>query len=419
MSTEQRSTSPRESNSNELNFLLSGGLNVLANRLASPQVVLPWVYSFIGGPLFLIGLLIPSVRAGGLLAQLVIVPTLLARETRKWAYVIASFVLAATLVLIDAATLASNVGAAVGIFFVCTLMLGACNGIAVLTAQEVMAKAVKHTRIGPLLAIQASIGGLLTIVFSGLVVYFFPDSASTGHHLVLIATAAAVWVCGGVLFSMIREPPSEVQPKRSVWAETRRGWELFRTTAWFRRFFVIRALFLSVGLATPFYSIHAATEYQAGAQSLGYFVMAAGVTNIFSGPIWSRMLAESPGRVLIWSGVLAAAAGGVALLQAAVSSLPLPLLYIVVFALLELAVEGLTQSSKTYLALMAPPADRPRFLAVSNALLGVLAIGVSGIIGVIAHTIHIYLALGVLVALALVASASAVMLKPISTRLVG
>jgi MFS family permease len=221
------------------------------------------------------------------------------------------------------------------------------------------------------------------------------------------------------VFALIREPPSEVQPKRSVWIETRRGWNLLRTTPWFRRFFVIRALFLSVGLATPFYSIHAATEYHAGAQSLGYFVMAAGVTNIFSGPIWSRMLATNPGRVLIWSGGLAAAAGGVALLQAAVNSLPLPLVYVAVFALLELAVEGLTQSSKTYLALMAPPDDRPRFLAISNALLGVLAIGLSGLIGVIAHTIHIYLALGVLVTLALVASVSAVTLKPVSTSSAG
>jgi len=414
MSTEQRCSQHGASN-NESKFLSSGGLNVLAARIASPQVVLPWVYSSIGGPLFLIGFLIPSVRAGGLLAQLMIVPTLLAQKTRKWAYVISSFVLAAALLLIDAATIELDVIAAAGIFFVGTLTLGVCNGIAVITAQEVMAKTVKHNRVGPLLAIQASIGGLLTILFTGVTMFFFPDSASNWQHLVLVALAAVVWVGSGLSFALIKEPPSAVQPKRSVWAETCSGWELFRNTRWFRRFFFTRALFLSVGLATPFYSMHAGCEYQAGTENLGYFVMAAGVTNIFSGPIWSRLLASNPCRVLVWSGVLAAAAGAVALLQAAVSSLPLPLVYIVVFALLELAVEGMTQSSKTYLALMTPPDDRPRFLAISNALLGVLAIGVSGLIGVIAHTSHIYVALCVLIGLALVASASAVPLRATTT----
>lgn len=413
MSMEQRCSNPSKS-SNEAKFLISGGLNVVATRFASPQVVLPWVYNFIGGPLFLIGFLIPSVRGGALLAQLTIVPTFLAQKTRKRAYVIASLILSGALVLIDAATFEPNVIVAAGIFFVCTLTLGACSGVAVITVQEVMAKVVDSTRIGPLLAIQASIGGGLTILFTGVTIFFFPDSASKSQHVILIALAAVVWIGSGIAFSLIDEPPSEVQPKHSIWAETRIGWELFRATPWFRRFFFTRALFLSVGLATPFYSIHAASAHQAGTQSLGYFVMAAGVTNVVSGPIWSRMLAENPCRVLVWSGLLAAVAGGVAWLQAAVSSLPLHLMYIAVFALLTLAVEGMTQSSQTYLALMAPAHDRPRFLAISNALLGVLAIGISGLIGIVAHTTHVYGTLSVLIVLALMASASAVTLRPAS-----
>ena len=414
MSREPRRTSPDES-SNEAELLISGGLNTLATRIANPQVVLPWLYNAIGGPLFLIGLLIPSVRMGALLAQFAIVPTLLVRKTRKWAYVIASIVLSATLVLIDSAPLVSHVLVAVGIFFVCTFMLGACNGIALLTAQEVLTKSVERNRIGPLLAIQVSIGGLLTILFSGLVVYLFPDSDSQGQHLVLVALAAVVGAGSGLVFALIKEPPSGVQPRHSLWAEARIGWDLLRTTTWFRRFFIVRALFLSVGLATPFYSIHAASHYQTGTQSLGYIVMATGVTNMLSGPIWARMLASNPCHVLGWSGMLAAAAGGVALLPTMVADMPRLLLSVAVFALLQLAVEGLTQSSKTYLSLMAPGDDRPRFLTISNVLLGVLAIGVSGVIGVIAHTTHIHIAIYVLIALALVSSVSANALKPIPT----
>ena len=46
---------------NEVKFLFSGGMTSLANCLASPQVVLPWVYALIGGPLYLVGLLVQTI----------------------------------------------------------------------------------------------------------------------------------------------------------------------------------------------------------------------------------------------------------------------------------------------------------------------------------------------------------------------
>jgi len=230
--------------------------------------------------------------------------------------------------------------------------------------------------------------------------------------MILIVAAALVTVCAGVLFTFIREPESAAQAKHSIWAEIRRGWKLYRTTPWFRRFFASRALLLSVGLATPFYAIHAAAEQQSSAQSLSMFVLATGVTNMFSGLIWSKMLSRNPTRVMFWSGVLAAVAGGVAMVRATFPALSLLVMYVIVFALLELAVQGLTQSTKTYLALMTPAADRPRYLAISNALLGVLAVFISGLIGVVAHSTHIYGAIGLLMALGLLAGFSARNLKP-------
>lgn len=65
-------------------------MTCLANCLSSPQVVLPWVYALIGGPLYLVGLLIPTIRIGNLFAQLTIVPTLLTLKVRKWAYFVAT-----------------------------------------------------------------------------------------------------------------------------------------------------------------------------------------------------------------------------------------------------------------------------------------------------------------------------------------
>jgi len=383
----------------------------LATRLASPQIVLPWVYNLIGGPLFLIGLLVPSVRMGGLLAQLTIVPVLMAREFRKNAFVLSSYLIAGALILMCLATLNMSIVVAASIFFLCLLVAGGCNGIITLASQEVMAKSVSGKRIGRLLALQASVGGILTLVSMAVLYFVQPDSASKLQHLLLIFLSAGFWVIAGFSFWLIREPASEIQPRQSVWAETRRGWELFLTTPWFRRFFLTRALFLSVGLATPFYSIHAAMEIHASPSSLSLFVFATGVTSMLSGPIWARLLGANPCRVLVQSGLLAAAAGVVAILHSTIGKVPVTAVFMLVFALLDLAVQGLTQASKTYLAIQSPDADRPRFLAINNALLGVIGVVVSGLIGMLAHSTHILASLGLLIVLALIASYSAMKLK--------
>jgi MFS family permease len=256
------------------------------------------------------------------------------------------------------------------------------------------------------------VGGALTFLILIGVFYFHPDDGSENHHLIFIYLAAIAWIAAGISFSLIKEQPSVTQVKRSVWTETRQGWKLYRSTPWFRRFFFTRALFLSVGLAIPFYSIHASFDKNAGTQSLSFFILATAVMNIFSGPIWSRMLSRDPCRVLIWSGFIAAVAGGVALIHDIVSGISFEVLYTLVFALAALASSGMTQASATYLALMTPAQDRPRYLAINSAMLGIIAVFISGAMGVLAHNIHIHWALGVLISVTLVASHSATKLKP-------
>jgi len=393
-------------------FLLSGGLTGLATRMASPQIVLPWVYSLIGGPLILVGLLVPSVRIGALVAQLTIVPTLMARTMRKGAFVVSTILIAVVLLILCLATLQTSIFIAAAMFFVCVFVIGACNGVLTLSSQEVMAKSVKSARIGRVLALQGSIGGLLTLISMGLLFYLQPESESRLQHLVLIFISSGIWLLAGLSFAMIREPPSEPQPKRAVWAEIRTGWDLFQTTPWFRRFFLTRALFLTVGLSTPFYSIRAAMEIDSDTQGLSLAVLATGITSLLSGPIWSRQLSANPCRVLVLAGFLAAGAGLVAVLHRAIGNFPVSYVFMLVFGLLNLAVMGLTQASKAYLAIKSPETDRPRFLAVNNALLGVLSILVSGLLGVLAHTAHIYAALALLIFLALLAGFSAIGLSP-------
>jgi len=395
---------------NEKLLIITGCFSSLATRFANPQVVLPWVYNLIGGPLLLVGFLAPSFRLGGLLAQVSIVPGLLKLPTRKWAYVVATLISAAVLLMIASTLYGMAKTEALILFFLGLLLLGSCSGISGLTMTEVVAKTLPRDRIGHVLSWQMSVSGLTVLVVMSSLIYFDPDIKSGAHKALMIVMAAIASVCAALVFSLVREPPSKVEKTTSVWREITAGWGFLKRVQWFRRFVMVRTLFLSVGMATPFYSIHAATEFANTAHSLSMIVIATGVTSVFSAPIWSGILRRDSRKALFRSGIFAALAGVIVIVHESLGE-PHPLVFMVVFAFLQLAVQGLTSAARTYLALKCPESDRPRYLAINNAVLGLVAIPVSGIIGILADSIHIYAALGLLIVFSVIAGIKALKLE--------
>jgi MFS family permease len=397
--------------SNETLLVITGCFASLARRFANPQVVMPWVYSYLNGPLFLVGLLVPSMRLGALLSQVSVVPAMLKVQTRKWAYVISAIVTAAVLMLISITLYGMGRTEALVLFFLGLLLMGASNGISTLTMTEVVAKTLPRKRVGHVLSVQVSVSGVVVLLVMGSLIYFDPDINQGAHKALMMLMAAAAWILAGVAMARVREPPSKVRKKKSsTLAEMAEGWGYLKKVAWFRRFVVVRSIFLFVGLATPFYSIHAATVFTKTAHSLSLIVIATGITSIFSVPVWSGLLQRDPRRAFFRAGMLAAAAGLIVFVHEYLGN-PHTVMYMIVFSLLQLAVQGLTSATKTYLTAMSPEDERPRYLAVGNAVLGVLAIIVSGLIGVLADSVHIYAALGLLVVMAIVASATALRLE--------
>jgi hypothetical protein len=116
--------------------------------------------------------------------------------------------------------------------------------------------------------------------------------------------------------------------------------------------------------------------------------------------------------VLAAVGAVAAAAGCLALAQGREPSADIPVVYAIVLFLLALSEQGLTQASKTYVALIAADHERPLYLAMNNVLLGMLAVGVSGALGVVAHMTHIVWALCILIVITACASVNAVFMVP-------
>ena len=392
-------------------FLAAGGLVVMASRLASPQLVMPWIYSLIGGPVYLIGLLIPSVRVGAVLSQVTLIPILRATSKNKWTAAYSCIVLASLLAILCFAAIELSSNAATVIFFACILGAGAGIGALQLASQEVMAKTVQHKQIGPLLAMQASIGGVLTLIIASAFIIITPYPNTDMRHFAIVIIAAVVWLLAGFSFALIREQPGFTQARRSAWKEISHGITLCRKTPWFLTFFRTRALFLSVGLAMPFYSIHAASKHIGEPKNISLFVISTGLATMLSTLVWGKMLARSPRQVFVISGILAAGAGLLAILEEALPRLPLALVYALVFFCLALAVQGMAQASKTYLAIMSPSEDRPFFIGANNILLGAFGIVFSGFLGVLAHMTHILAPLVVLIILSITAAVSALALE--------
>src|SRR5690606_34654531 len=90
---------------NYLLNLANGACTKLAEQIASPGLVLPWLLSALGTPAGVIGFLVPVRQAGALLPQLAVAARIRAVAVRKWVWAGAGFSQALMLLLMVLAAL--------------------------------------------------------------------------------------------------------------------------------------------------------------------------------------------------------------------------------------------------------------------------------------------------------------------------
>lgn len=131
----------------------------------------------------------------------------------------------------------------------------------------------------------------------------------------------------------------------------------------------VRGLLTASALAAPFYAELARTQ-SGGPEGLALLLLAAGIAAFVGAPIWGRAADVSSRRVLIGAGA------GAAALNLAVAGLALAGAGIAWFALAYFALAvlhgGVRLGRKTYLVDLADAAERARYTAVSNTLIGVV-----------------------------------------------
>lgn len=384
------------------NYVLNvsnGAATKLAEQLASPGLVLPWLLTGLGAPAVLAGLLMPVKHAGSLLPQLAVAGRIRAVAERKWVWVGAGLVQALMLAVIGTAALVlPPVMAGVVVVGAFAVFSGA-SGAGSVAFQDVMGKTVPKGRRGRLLSNRALIGGALTLAAALGFRQLIGAGAPVQHALPLVAAAAVLWALGAAAFAAMAEVPGATGGGRSMLREVGAGVSLVRQVPGYRRFLVARGLLLALELATPFYALHAGALYGHAAPLLGTYVFAVGLAHIVASPFWGRWSDASSRTVMTAAALIGVAAGALALALAwAPGATALPWAYAGVFVLAGIAEAGLRLGRKTYLVDAAPEAERPLYNAFANTVTGLLALA-GGSLGVLADAAGPAAAVGAVMAL--------------------
>ncbi len=385
----------------------NGAASKLAEQIGGPNLVLPWLLSTIGAPAFIIGFLMPIKQAGSLAPQLLVSGQIRRLARRKWVWVGSGVIQALMLVLIALVALTLDPLLAGLLVLLLFAVFSVFSGVASVAFQDVTGKTIPKGRRGRMLSNRAAIGGLLTLVAGLILHYGVGDSANEFTYAGMVVMAAGLWIIAAWLFAIIQEERGATQGGRNPVEELAQGLKVTRSLLGYRRYLYTRALLLSVELAMPFYALHGREVFGGEVAALGVFIVTVGLASVISSPVWGYFSDRSSRTVLSLSGVLAAAAGLVALLIAALpDTLQSAYAYTLVFMLLGIAEAGVRLGRKTYLVDAAPKDERPLYVAFSNTSIGVLALG-AGAFGLVAQVFGVNVLVLLLVLLAMAGAVAA------------
>ena len=386
------------------NYLLNvanGACTKLAEQLASPGLVLPWLLATIGAPATFVAFLTPIKQVGSLLPQLAVAAWIRSLPQRKWAWVGAGAGQAVALVLLALATLALDpvtAGIAVlGLY----LLFNVLSGVGSVAFQDVVGKTIPKGRRGRMLANRAMIGGALTLIAAAYMRFGVGDPEQIDLLIALVVVAAILWAAGALVFALITEEAGSTGGGRSMARELAAARELVGQVPGYRQYLYARGLLLlGVELSMPFFALDAARRFGTSPELLALLIFSVGVANIVSSPFWGAWSDAASRGVMVTSGVIGAIAAAGAL---SFGLLPMPLqqpwAYAVLLAALGIAQSGVRLGRKTYLVDGAPAEERPLYVAFANTAAGVVALA-GGLFGVLADLVSVAAVLGLLAVLA-------------------
>lgn len=412
-----------ESGGDTWNFralLGQGALGGVGQQLAGAGLVLPFLFTAVGGPIFVAGLLVPVYRGTGLVSQILAVPMIEGAKLHKH-YIAASFLITAVALAVLCLT-AQAVGPVllVAIFLFVAAILGICVALDSLASQDLLGRMLQAESQTTMFFGQTALAGSLAIGFALFGEYFINSGSAVGEHIELICYGIGVTLLAAVVISIVREPARSIvrdgMTPRQRLARLRSQFVTAYELPWLRQFLVARMLFLSIELAIPFFAIHAATLYPNNRSSLNVFVIACGGGLALGGIIWPRLGEKSLRLVMVLSSITTSVAGIVAILIATVPGWQSPFSHAAVFVLAGIGLEGIVNARAVYIVARTSDDERPACITVASVLTGLVGVLVAIAFSTLAHFTGAVWPVWVIVGLNIVAALFAMRLSDVRPR---
>jgi MFS family permease len=389
----------------------------IADELVSARLILPWMLASLGAPAAFAGFVVPIQQSGVLVPQLLVAAIIRRLPKRKVVWLAGALLSAACLGLMALVLVALD-GSAAGWGILLTLTLfSIARGLCSVAAKDVIGKTISKGRRGSLMGYSAGLAGLATLILGVYIQGFVEQDSSRSLMLGLVLGSALLWCIALLAFSLIEEQPGSVAGGGNAFETAWRSLSLVVTDVQLRDFIIVRTLLLSVALAPPFYVLFAQQLTQSALVGLGLLVIASGIANIVSAPIWGRLGDRSSRLVMFWAAMIAALLGIGVFLAAHFNAaiLSSPLCHAGLFLVLTIAHGGVRLGRKTYLIDLANADTRATYVAVSNTLIGV-AMLVAGGIGFIADLLTVQAVILLLGVISMIAAIRTWYLPDVSQR---
>lgn len=372
-------------------LLLQGSSYGMAGKLASTNIVLPFLCAALGGSLFVAGMLVPLGTIGTLVGY-TLGPTALATRLRsRTVMALTTAASAALLFALATVSLALPERAlAVNLTFVAVALgTGVTSGIGSIAFTDVLARGVHPERRSTLLLSQAAVGGALASVVAVLSAWVFASRDPIVGHIALqwFASGFLLLSAACALFVAMEHVPAKAGQRRSLAATFRAGVAATRRYAWLRQYLVRQILFLSVTLATTFFSIRTAALHGSVPGSLALIIAVTSISLVLGALLWHRVLRVRGYRGMLVDGTVCstvAAFGAVAIERLGLVGAS-ALNHAVLLLLATLAADAVSVAKSAYLVEHAPPAELPELSAFSQLTIGVASAVLAAAIATLAQ----------------------------------
>jgi hypothetical protein len=353
------------------------------DRLSSSKLVLSWLFTALGAPAFMLGLLVPIRESLSLIPQLFVAGAIRRVGVRKWFWVAGSIVQGLAVIAMAVAALSLRGVQAgwsiLGLLVVFSLARGVCS----VAEKDVLGKTISKGRRGTVTGYASSAAGAITIVVGFVALALKPGEQGLMLFVGLLVIAGALWIFAALIFSRLQEYSGATEGGGNAIMEALRQMHLIREDRDLRQFLVVRTLLLSTALVAPFY-VSIASEHSGGALTqFGAMLIATGAASFLSAPAWGRLADRSSRQVMMAAAFLAAISGVVTAGLAHTPQLPYPAIaFSSTYFLLNIAHAGVRVGRKTHLVDIATADNRASYVAVSNTFIGVMLIAGSAFGGI-------------------------------------